>query len=64
MPSFQNESKCETFDMKMSSGCRFIFMQIKVIFVRVVSQLLTYCDTATLILDQNWLAMEAISEGK
>ena len=28
MPLFQNESKCETFHMKMSSACRFIFMQI------------------------------------
>ena len=27
---FQNESKCETFHMKMSSACSFIFMQIKV----------------------------------
>ena len=26
VPLFQNESKCETFHMKMSSACRFIFM--------------------------------------
>ena len=32
MPLFQNESKCETFHLKMSSTCSFIFMQIKVIF--------------------------------
>ena len=38
-PLFQNESKCETFHMKMSSACSFIFMQIKVIFIRMVSQL-------------------------
>ena len=28
MPLFQNESKCDTFHMKMSSTCSFIFMQI------------------------------------
>ena len=39
VPLFQNESKCETFHMKMSSACSFIFMQIKVIFVRMVSHL-------------------------
>ena len=36
VPLFQNESKCETFLMKMSSACSFIFMQIKVIFIRMV----------------------------
>ena len=36
VPLFQNESKCETFLMKMSSACSFIFMQIKVIFKRMV----------------------------
>ena len=39
VPLFQNESKCETFQMKMSSACSFIFMQIKVIFIRMVSHL-------------------------
>ena len=39
VPLFQNESKCETFHMKMSSACSFIFMQIKVIFIRMVSHL-------------------------
>ena len=34
MPLFQNESKCETSHMKMSSACSFIFMQIKVIFIK------------------------------
>ena len=33
VPLFQNESKWETFHMKMSSACSFIFKQIKVIFI-------------------------------
>ena len=36
VPLFQTESKCETILMKMSSACIFIFMQIKVIFIRIV----------------------------
>ena len=36
---FQNESKCETIYMKMSSACSFIFMQINVIFIRMVLHL-------------------------
>ena len=32
VPLFQNESECETFHMKMSSACSFLFMQIRVIF--------------------------------
>ena len=39
VPLFQNESKCETFHMKMSSACSLIFMQIKVIFIRMVLHL-------------------------
>ena len=39
VPLFQNESKCKTFHMKMSSACSFILMQIKVIFIRMVSHL-------------------------
>ena len=39
VPPFHNESKCETFRMKMSSACSFIFMQIKVIFIGMVSHL-------------------------
>ena len=39
VPLLQNESKCETFFMKISSACSFIFMQIKVIFIRMVSHL-------------------------
>ena len=39
VPLFQNESQCETFHMKMSSACSFIFMQIKVIFIRMDSDL-------------------------
>ena len=38
-PLFQNKSKCETFHMKMSSGCSLILMQIKVIFITMVSHL-------------------------
>ena len=36
---FQSESKCETFHMKMSSARGFFFMQIKVIFIRMVLHL-------------------------
>ena len=36
---FQSESKYETFHMKMSSARSFIFMQIEVIFIRMVSHL-------------------------
>ena len=36
VPLFQSESKCETFHMKMSSARSFFFMQIKVIFIRMV----------------------------
>jgi len=32
----KNESKCETIHMRMSSAYRFIFMQIKLIFIRNV----------------------------
>ena len=39
VPLFQSESKCETFHMKMSPACSFIFMQIKVIFIRMGSHL-------------------------
>ena len=39
VPLFQNESKCETFHMKMISACSFILMQIKVIFITMVSYL-------------------------
>ena len=39
VPLFQSESKCETFHMKMSSARGFFFMQIKVIFIRMVSHL-------------------------
>ena len=39
VPLFQNESKCESFHMKMSSACSFIFMHIEVIFIRMVSHL-------------------------
>ena len=39
VPLFQNESKCETFHMEMSCACSFIFTQIIVIFIRMVSHL-------------------------
>ena len=39
VPLFQNESKCKTFHMKLSCACSFIFMQIKVIFIRIVLHL-------------------------
>ena len=39
VPLFQSESKCQTFHMKMSSARSFFFMQIKVIFIRMVSHL-------------------------
>ena len=41
VPLFQNETKYETFHMKMSSACMrsFIFMQIEVIFITIVSHL-------------------------
>ena len=39
VPLFRNESKCETFHMKMSSARSFVFMQIKVIFIRIVLHL-------------------------
>ena len=40
MPLFQKESiKSKTFHMKISSACSFIFIQIKVIFIRMVSHL-------------------------
>ena len=39
LPLSQNESKCETFLTKLSSARSFIFMQIKVIFIRMVSHL-------------------------
>ena len=46
-PLFQNESNCETFHMKMSSACSFIFMQIKVVFIQMVSHLDSPCNRGT-----------------
>ena len=43
---FQNVFKCETFHMKMNSACSFIFKQIKVICIRMVSHLNTDAKTA------------------
>ena len=39
VPLFQNECKCVTFHMKMNSACSFMFTQIKVIFIRLISHL-------------------------
>ena len=39
LPLLQNKSKSETFHMQMSSSCSFIFMKIKVIFIRMFSHL-------------------------
>ena len=50
LPPFRNESTCETFHMKMSSACGFIFMQIKVIFIRMVSHLNSLWDRSTRVL--------------
>ena len=36
-PLFQNESTCETIHMKMCSTFTSIFMQVKVIFISMVS---------------------------
>ena len=47
VPLFQNESKCETFHMKMSSACSFIFMQIKIIFIRMVLHLDSFWNRGT-----------------
>ena len=35
---FQNESWCKTFHMEMYFTCKFIFIQIKLIFIRTVSR--------------------------
>ena len=47
VPLFQNESKCKTIHMKMSAAPRFIFMQIKVIFIRKVSHLDSFRNRGT-----------------
>ena len=39
VPLFQSESKCEVFHTKISSACSFFFIEIKVIFIRMVSHL-------------------------
>ena len=39
VPLNQNEAKYENFHIKMSSARSFTFMPIKVIFIRMVSQL-------------------------
>ena len=58
VPLFQNESKCETFHMKMSSACSFIFMQIKVIFIRMVLHLDSLRDRDTRELGNGLFALK------
>ena len=55
VPLFETESKCETFHMKMSSACSFLFMQIKAIFIRMVSQLDSLWDRGTMELGNGLL---------
>ena len=38
-PKYEADTKCETFHMKIGSACFFIFLQINVIFIRMVSHL-------------------------
>ena len=49
VPLFQSEStwKSENFHMKIISACSFIFMEIKVIFIRMVSHLDSLCNRGT-----------------
>jgi len=47
LPLYQNDSKCKTIDMKMSSAYRFIFMQIKVIFISMVLHLDSFWNRGT-----------------
>ena len=57
VPLFQNESKCETFDMKMSSACSFILMQIKVIIIETEPHVCIEIGThATIFSWSTWLA--------
>ena len=47
LPLYQDESKCETSHMQISSTYRFIFMQIKVIFIRIVSHVDSFWNRGT-----------------
>ena len=44
LPLFQNESKCETILMKMCLTYKFIFLQIKLIFMWKVLHENSFCD--------------------
>ena len=57
LPLFQTESKCETFHMKMSSARSFFFMEIKVIFIRMVSHLNSLWNRGTRELGDGLLEM-------
>ena len=60
VPPFHNESKCETFHMKMSSACSFIFKQIKVIFIRMVSHLDSLWNRGTRDSEMAYLNKEGV----
>ena len=62
VPLFQNEAKCITFHMKMSSACSFIFMQIKVIFIRMVSHLDSLWNRSTRELGNGLLLYGSVSQ--
>ena len=47
LPPCQNESKCETIHMTMRSAYRFIFMQIKLIFIWIDSHLDSFWNRGT-----------------
>ena len=55
-PLYQNESKCESIQKKMSSACSFIFMQIKVTFLKMVSHLDSLWNRGTRKLGNGLLA--------
>ena len=59
VPLFQSESKCETILMKMSSTCSFIFMQIKLIFIRMVSYLDSLRNRGTRELGNGLFALQS-----
>lgn len=64
VPLFQNECKCETFQMKMSSACSSIFMQIKGIFIWMVSQLVSLWNRGTRVPGNSLLLLLRMLRGK
>ena len=61
VPLFQSESKCETFHMKLSSARSFFFMQIKSIFIRMVSHLDSPWNRGTRDLGNGLLALKRVN---